>query len=513
MARPTARQLKGAIFPGELQTPLRPSTRRQIERDLGALLAWQRDLVRWTRPKSRVDAIPFVALYLNGRLCGCFGDDAADPGERLARAFLKALNDSRFGSVPERARSELAAEVGYARNVVPIVPAHVEATFEVGTHGLGVRRDDGTPVVLLPSVARDNGYGPRGMLDALLRKAGASASGGNFFTFEVDRVVARCAGRGARVAGPRQAATRVSTEDAAAAWMARLVQRDGSVLLAVDARTGLVTRTGEMHHARTAAAVEALALHGGYPVLVARARKRLERDAQRASSGMPIEAWPTDTAKVAGTLAHLARAGVEVTGMLTALARQPDVLRAPWHAAQVAAALGAAAPKPLVDACVASLDTQPWAPWTVLALARQTGNGIGDALSRSVNALVASVRAQPPHRGAVNATPIPEVALTALTVEALRRIRADAAARAAIARAVAFLSASQITPERAPAAFDLDVSTGAFVGSPISSTLRADVTAHAFVAIRGTGDSESRSRATPRDRDPGRGESRRTAER
>jgi hypothetical protein len=79
-------------------------------------------------------------------------------------------------------------------------------------------------------------------------------------------------------------------------------------------------------------------------------------------------------------------------------------------------------------------------------------------------------------------TAVAEVALTALTVEALRSVRSARAVRAAIARGVAFISAWQIAPDGTPEAFAAEASVGAFVGSPISSGLRVDVTAHAYLA-------------------------------
>ena len=214
---------------------------------------------------------------------------------------------------------------------------------------------------------------------------------------------------------------------------------------------------------------------------MSRARKRLALDAAKALAGGAIEGWPVDPAKVAGTLAHLSRAGVDVKRSLLAMAESLEVVRVPWHAAQVATALGAEAPESLVRACIADLEVRPWAPWTVLALADRQGG----VESRAVEALVASVRADPPHRGGVSMTPIPEVALTALTVEALRSVRPTQPVRAAIERGMAFVLAWQVTADRAPAAFAVDCSVGAFVGSPIASGLRADVTAHAYLALAG----------------------------
>jgi AMMECR1 domain-containing protein len=482
MADPAARRLKRdgepELLPGTLRRGLTAADRRQVEKDLVSLLGWQRDLVRWSKPRSRVDALPYVALYAGGKLRGCFGADGGGPGERLARAFLRSLNDVRFGGIPDAARGELAAEVYFTKDARTLDPARIEATFEPGTHGLGVLRDGGAPVVLLPSVARDNGYGSRVMLDALARKAGPPSGRETYFTFEVESVVGR-----ARSPRPSRARLGEGSLGAAAAWLARLVQEDGSVLFALDARTGAAAPAGEMHHARVAAAVQALAFHGGYPALVRRARTRLARDAARALEGHAIVAWPSEPAKVAGTLAHLVRAGVDVKRPLLAMAESPEVLRVAWHAGQVATALGKEAPPALVSACIADLSARAWAPWTVLALAELGPTMGGAPLARAVDALVTSIRTEAPHRGGVSMTPIPEVALTALTVEALRSVRATPAVRAAIERGSAFVSAWQIRADRVPAAFAPDVSAGAFVGSPIACGLRADVTAHACLAL------------------------------
>lgn len=469
----------GRRFAGELGRSLTLADRRAIRRDVQALLLWQRDLAEWRTPRTRVDAWPYVALYVRGKLCGCFGAQEGKPGERLARAFLSAAHDSRFGGLPVGARSNLSAEVSYVRGVRSIDPDEVESAFEAGTHGLGVLRPRGNAVVLLPSVARDHGWKARAMFEALLRKAraqpGRTPEGTErFFTFETERIAVRMY---------EPTMSKDSWRDAAGAWLARLVQLDGSVLFGIDARTGAVKSTGEMHHARVAAAVQALAMHGGYPAEVRRARERLARDAERALAGGAVEAWPEDPAKVAGTLAHIVRAGVDVRGALLAMASSPDVAAAPWHAGQVAAALGADTPPALFRACIKSLDVSPWAPWTLLATLRRPECAAGDALARAVSALVGSIRDRAPHCGGVAVTEVPEIALTALTVEALRGVRPTASVRAAIERGGAFVHRWQVAPEDAPAAFDLEASVGAFVGSPLSSGLRADVTGHALLAL------------------------------
>jgi len=461
------------LFEGELQRPLTAEERRTIRKDLCSLLVWQTNLAVWRRPRTRIDALPYVALYAKGRLHGCFGVQGCPPGERLARAFLNALEDKRFGLIPEDARPSLSAEVSYVRHVKELDPEALEASFEVGRHGLGVSRPQGTGIILLPSVARDNGFRASGMLDALIKKARVtSLASERFFSFETERVVARIGQAPAR---------KDSSRDAAAKWIASLVTGEGSVRFGIEARTGTPLKPGEMHHARVAAAVQALALHGGYARKVTLARRSLLKDARDALGGRPVEAWPDHPARVAGTLAHLLRAGVDVREALVSVASSKDVALVPWHAAQVATALGSHAPSALVGSCVADLAARPWAPWTVLASTQLPMPG--DALSRAVGALVASIRKDAPHRGGVSKTGVPEIALTALTVEALRGVRSTAEVRAAIARGEAFLRSWQIDAENAPAAFDVDASAGAYLGSPISSGLRADVTGHAFLAL------------------------------
>jgi AMMECR1 domain-containing protein len=459
-----------AVFRGALERPLRAAERRAVTNDAKALIRWQRDFVRWRKPLSKVDAVPFVALYARGKLLGCFGAHDGSPADRLARAFLRAMNDMRFGGIAEVDRDAVVAEVSYVLDTKAVDPAQIGAVFEPGTHGLGVVRDRGGPVLLLPGVARDHGYNARGMLDALVRKAKiADAHAARFFSFETDIVVARSgAGSGRPVS------------DAAATWLAHLVQDDGSVLFAIDARTGSPSTVGEMHHARSAVAAQALAVHGGYAVRVRRARRRFARDAAIALAGGPVEGWPSHPAKVAGTLAHLVRAEVDVREALLAMASLPEVHAVPWHAGQVAAALGPDAPKALWRACVRDLARRPWAPWTLMAATRRGDHRV---VELSARALVDSVRAAAPHEGGVGITEVPEVALTALTVEALRGVPATRDVRAAILRGKEFLRKWQIKEGHVPAPFDPIASVGAFRGSPISCGLRGDVSGHAYLAL------------------------------
>ena len=172
---------------------------------------------------------------------------------------------------------------------------------------------------------------------------------------------------------------------------------------------------------------------------------------------------------------------MDVVAELTDIARaQPHLATSPWHAAQVVAALGARAPARLWKACVADLDARPWAPWTAIA-ARARGDA--ETFARCEGALVGSVRRAAPHAGGVSVTTVPEVALTALTVEALAGAT-SADARHAVARAREFLLAWQFTRKRIPAALDHEAALGAFPASPVASVLRCDIVGHAVLAAR-----------------------------
>jgi hypothetical protein len=82
-------------------------------------------------------------------------------------------------------------------------------------------------------------------------------------------------------------------------------------------------------------------------------------------------------------------------------------------------------------------------------------------------------------------TEVPEIALTAITVEALAPLLATSAqTRAAVARARRFLERWQLRPGRVPAALDPTFAEGAFPLSPVVPFGRGDATAHALLALR-----------------------------
>jgi hypothetical protein len=423
------------------------------------------------------DATPFVSLYAEGSLRGCYGSHEGAAPERLVRAFLQAQADERFGGVSAAHRGALVAQVSYPHGARLLNPEVAEDEIEPGTHGVALVRDRAPSVLLLPHVARDGRIGARELLHGLGRKAGLAPDAhrdGALYLFETEDVVARDPGVPARDDG--------DPEDLAAAWLASLVARDGRVTFAIDPRARQRVATGAMHHGRAAVVVQALAAAGRRPALVARARRRLAEDIRAALGGASIEGWPSDPAMVAGTLALAVLAGVPVARELASFAASHELGRAPWHAAQVVAALGPEAPAELWASCVADLEHRPWAPWTLIAADARSDRAVRARVARAV---AGAIRPAAPHRGGAAGTPIPEIALTALAVEALAR-HPTSWARAAAARGREFLASMQLVDRRIYGALDPALARGAFPASPVVDLLRGDVTGHALLAMMAT---------------------------
>jgi hypothetical protein len=421
------------------------------------------------------DATPFVSLYAKGRLCGCYGSDEGPPGERLARAFLRAVDDGRFGGVRPGEREEVVAQISWVRRPRLVNPETAADAMELGVHGLAVVREGGRGTLLLPQVARDERAGGKELLQRLVQKAGLEGEGLEgqaLYLFETESVIVRPGGAKARPSGIA----------AALDWLAAQVKGDGTITFAVDPRARTTTAVGAMHHGRAAVLAHALAESGTRAVhrsAAERVRRRLLADARRALAGDAVEGWPSEATQVAGTLALLVRGGVPVREELRAFVVAQDLTRSPWHSAQAVAALGVDAPEPLWRACVADLDVHPWAPWTLLA-----ADARGDRVvrERAARTLTAGIRAEAPHRGAGSITDIPEVALTALAIEALDRHPAPWA-RAAARRGRAFVAGTQLVGDRVYGALDPDLAWGAFPASLVADGLRCDVTAHAVLAL------------------------------
>jgi hypothetical protein len=352
-------------------------------------------------------------------------------------------------------------------------PESAESEIEVGTHGVAFVRDRMRRAMILPHVARDERLGARELLAALMRKArlpDGAWQGGALYAFETEDVVVR------RSRGPRP---RVVGAAAAAAWLASLVGADGAVTFAIDPRSRRRVPFGEMHHGRAAVLVQALAAHGGRSAIVARAKRRLERDIRRGLAGDAVDGWTENPELVAATMALAVLAGVPLQDDLVSFIQATHAPESPWHAAQVVAALGPRAPVDLWRSCVADLARRPFAPWTVIA-----ADAIGDrpVRVRAARAVASAIREEGPHRGGASITPTPETAVTALAVEALAGHDATWA-RQAVARGREFLCSMQLLDRRLTAALDPALSYGAFSASPSADLLRCDITAHALLAM------------------------------
>jgi hypothetical protein len=445
--------------------------RAQVRSGLTGLLRFHRKLGRFPTVRGP-RATPIVAVYEAGELRGCAvwrGDGSG--GDRLARAFLGAT-----ASLDPDA--DLAAQAFYPHRVRWL---RDPADLEVGTEGIALVRTGMAPVLLMPQVARDHRVDGRGMAALLAAKAGLSdfPAGARLIAWTVDSVVARM--NDVEASSLRAASrARAGAADYAAAWLARMIDTRGHVAFAVDARTRTLQPTGPLWHARSAIAIEALAAHGGHAPAVTRARRWLGGEIERALAGGRVEAWPDDRASVLGTLALACLAGVRVETRLRALvASWRTLVRSPawpWHAGQVASALGRDTPRALWSWCVEDLARRPFAPYTALA-ARTAGDE--PAFRRAAAAVAASIRRAPPHRGGASATELSETALTAVAAHALVGSRAHRAH----ADALAFVAARQLLPERIPAPLDPALALGAFSATPVDDVLRADITAHALLAI------------------------------
>ena len=335
MAKAPARSLAARRPPYRaLARPLTAAERTRLSRHLARLVDWQRNLRAWPTLDDAPDATPFVSLYAGPRLVGCFGSDEGAPGERIARAFLRAIADARQHALAPAEREQVTAQVSFVVALERVQLARAPETIEAGTHGVASRT-----AILLPDVARDNGWNASQLLEALARKQG-SALDDEIWRFRTERVTS-------------QRATASDSRTLALGWLERLVGADGSITFAIDPRRRTREQVGVMCHGRAAIVVQALALHRGRRPAVRRARARLLADIRAALRGRPIAGWPQHRAVVVGTLALACRAGLPLAAELRALvASTPELARTPWHAAQAIAVLGRDANPSLWRACV-----------------------------------------------------------------------------------------------------------------------------------------------------------------
>ena len=455
-----------------LTRPLSDDQREGVRRALRGLLEWQRDLALWPALGSLPDATPIVSLYAGGTMRGCAGLSEGAPAERVARSFVQALGDARFGGIDQAARDTLAAQVSYAVDFRKLDVAAAVQQIEVGTDGLALLHSSSHPALLLPDVARDHGLAPSAFLAALEKKAGVPRSSWHkdgLFAFQTERVVARL---GAEPETP------VDPLAAAATWLASMVDETEGIGFGIDPRRGRREALGPMLHGRAAVMVRALLAHGGARGKAVIAKRWLAAQIDQALAGKAVPGWPEERPMVLGTLALASLAGLDVHEPLLAMSREPEAQAAPWYAAQAAAALGRQTPQALWRVCARHLEIDGWAPWTAVAAAAR---GDSHVLERALRLLERAVRAPGPHSGGVGPE-VPELARTAATVEALALVPTGSA-RQAIARAVAFLLRHQLSADRYPAAGSAEWAAGAFPLSPIRDFLQIDVTGHALLAL------------------------------
>ena len=262
-----------------------------------------------------------------------------------------------------------------------------------------------------------------------------------------------------------------------AEWLSQTVLADGSLRLTLDASTGAEQVRGDFYHGR--AAIVLMALERVLPdhAISERLRRFLERQVALVLSGEVPEAWPTRPDAALGTLALLKLARVEHP-ILNERVKLEDFGSDPaasWHLAQVVAAQGDAAGQEAWARCREALKSTPWPCWTALAARKLDDQS---TLARAVRNLQSALAPLGP-AGECQGPSLP-LALVAAAVEGLAPETADEA-RQRIRAAQRYLMRWQIddtTPD-----VDLRLGLGAFPLVPNDTTLRADVTAHALLAL------------------------------
>jgi len=271
---------------------------------------------------------------------------------------------------------------------------------------------------------------------------------------------------------PEQALT------AASRWLAGQVREDGQLVLNSDPR-GESAGHGEMHHGRSAVVLQALRARADQPEAAVRLERQLTRQLAAAHEGFAPQGWPLSQWTAAGSFALACLAGLPCQNALGAIVEQlaaepePRPQEAAWHAGQIATALGDACPGWIWQLCAAELDAGRWSPWATRA-ARVRGEGARARAGRDrlVQALMVD-----------GGAPVTALVAAALEALALDPAPSDAALRA-IERGRALLHGVQLGPEAGPHA-------GAFPLTGRDAMLRADVTAHALLALHATRPKES----------------------
>ena len=388
-----------------LDRPLAAVERSELARSLRDLLRFQRDLTPFglARLTTRAPkATAFVSVYSEGRLRGCYGSHEGGPAERVARAFLRAAHDTRFGGVAANERDALVAQISYVgrpRLLNPETAVDENRGRDARRRARSRSRAGRAP--LAPRGARRAPWARR-----TARRPGAQGGAG---TTRLDRrraVSIRDAGRRRssrtaleatprrppEVLGCRPHERRGCMAGVPGGPSGPCDLRPRCALAAAHCRRRDAPRAGGGRG-------QALAALGARSGLVARARRRLRGDIRAALGGTVVEGWPSDPERVAGTLALAIRAGLPLHAELVAFLAARPALETPWHAAQVVAALGPLVPRELWTLCVRISDRRPFAPWTLIA-----ADVLGDAsvrarTARSIANAIRSEDSSPRRRG------------------------------------------------------------------------------------------------------------------
>jgi len=249
--------------------------------------------------------------------------------------------------------------------------------------------------------------------------------------------------------------------------------------LTLDANSGAEEVLGEFYHGRAALVLLALDRVAPQHPSTQRLRCFLAEQLALVANARPPAAWPAEPAAIAGTLALLKLAGIEHS-LLSLPASADDFSDDPagaWHLAQVVAAFGAEAGQDAWARCQSALRSTPWPCWTALA-ARKLDDAT--TLARAARTLQTALGPLG-LRGECHGPSLP-LALVAAAVEALApETAAETLDRISAGRR--YLMRWQID-EKTP---DVDprCAVGAFPLLPNHTMLRADVTAHALLALAG----------------------------
>lgn len=282
-------------------------------------------------------------------------------------------------------------------------------------------------------------------------------------------------------------ATTVSEIDAAreravqrgAAWLARAIRPDGSLRLTLDATGAGTEPRGQLYYGRAAVVLLALGKVAPAHPSTERLRQFLSAQVALVAAARPPADWPAEREAALGTLALLTLAGIEhalldLPADVTALSTDPA---STWHLAQLVTATGAEAGPEAWTRCCDSLRSTPWPCWTALAARRLDDQ---TTLARAVRNLQTALMPLG-QAGECQGAALP-LALVAAAVEALAPETApEASARVSAGRR--YLMRWQI--DDGTPGVDPELSLGAFPLEPNHTTLRADVTAHALLALAG----------------------------